>query len=83
MYGYYRSGQMVDGVREILVVHLIRRNNNPMCGLPRSLAPTNVTFGKHVCKACKKARDNKETRQKRQAYKEKMANFIEYTATMF
>jgi hypothetical protein len=81
MYGYYRSGKKVNGVRSILVMHLIDEDGkSPMCGVPKELTLSEITLGKKICRGCMLI----DKRQKKEiAKQERRVRMIEYTASMF
>ena len=80
MYGYYRSGKKISGIREIIIVHIMKDEQNAYCEVPKRLTPSEFTLGKHICGGCMtlKKKIEKEQRKKEQA--KKMA---EFTASMF
>jgi hypothetical protein len=81
MYGYYRSGRKVNGVRSILVMHLLSEDGkNSICGVPKELTPSELTLGKKVCRGCMLI-DRRQKKEK--AKEERRVRMVEYTASMF
>jgi hypothetical protein len=81
MYGYYRSGKNINGVRSILVMHLIGEDGKrPMCGVPKELTLSELTLGKKICRGCMLI-DKRQKKEK--AKQERKLWMTEYTASMF
>ena len=87
MYGYYRSGRKIMGIREILLVHLMKDEQNSYCNVPKRLTITGFGMGKYVCKGCKIEKKRLEKIERKKVLAEqlafKLADDIKFTASMF
>lgn len=81
MYGYYRTGAAIKGVKSIVFVHLLAGDGRrPLCGNYRELTLSDFTLGKPMCKGCSAAFRRQE---KERVKKEKRLRDIEISASMF
>lgn len=68
------------GIREILIVHLMKDDHNAYCSVPKKLTLSEFGMGKHVCRGCKIEKKRLEKIERR---KVKLADDIKFTASMF
>lgn len=81
MYGYYRTGAAIRGVKSIVFMHLLAEDGkHPLCGNYRELTLSEFTLGKPICKGCSAVVRRQE---KIKAKKEKQLREIEISALMF
>jgi hypothetical protein len=81
VYGYYRTGAAIRGVKSIVFMHLLAEDGkHPLCGNYRQLTLSEFTLGKPICKGCSAVAKRQE---KRKAKKEKLLREIEISALMF
>ena len=81
MYGYYRTGGCINGVKSIVFVHLLKDDGKlPLCGNYRELTLSQFTLGKPICKGCSAVAKRQE---KERVKKERRLLAIEKSAAMF
>ncbi len=81
MYGYYRAGACINGVKSIVFMHLLKEDSKlPLCGNYRELTLSEFTLGKPICKGCSAVVRRQE---KVKAKEEKRLREIEHSASMF
>lgn len=81
MYGYYRTGGIVRGVKSIVFMHLVDESGAyPLCGNKRELSLSEFTLGKPICRGCVSV-DKRAKRKKEKA--ERLFQAIERSASMF
>jgi len=81
VYGYYRTGGCINGVKSIVFVHLLKEDSKlPLCGNYRELTLSEFTLGKPICKGCSAVIRRQE---KAKAKEQKRLREIELSASMF
>ncbi len=68
------------GIREILLVHLMKDDHNAYCNVPKKLTLSGFGMGKYVCRGCK---IEKKRLEKIERKKVKLEYEIKFTASMF
>lgn len=77
MYGYYKWGKKVNGIRKVSLMHLLDASNEKtMCNVKIDLVPSEVHAGRKICPMC-------ISMEKRQKKKERRKEMMDYTYRMF
>ena len=81
VYGYYRTGGIVRGVKSIVFMHLVDEGGaHPLCGNKRELTLSEFTLGKPICRGCASVDKRKKRKEQKE---ERLLHAIERSASMF